>query len=65
MRQHDDTHPDTMSNRMWQHLWPRIELAIRAAIADRLTQGPSVSVDQALMARVQERAQIQRAGWFD
>ena len=39
----------------WQHPWLRIELAIRAVLADRLTQGPSEKVDQVLVARVNER----------
>jgi len=49
----------------WQHPWLRIELAIRAVLADRLTRGPSPRVDQVLMARVQERERIERAGWFN
>ena len=49
----------------WQHPWLRIELAIRAIIADRLTRGPSESVDQVLMARIKERERIQRVGWFN
>ncbi|PYN94762.1 MAG: hypothetical protein DMD89_20805 [Candidatus Rokuibacteriota bacterium] len=45
----------------WQHPWLRIELAIRAVLADRLTQGPSEKVDQVLVARVNERDRIERA----
>src|SRR5207249_3522316 len=35
----------------WQHPWLRIELAIRAVRAIRLTRGASLKVDQVLMAR--------------
>ncbi len=49
----------------WQHPWLRIELAIRAVLADRLTRGPSAAVDQVLMARVKERERIEHAGWFN
>ena len=49
----------------WQHPWLRIELAIRTVLADRLTRGPSVSVDQMLIVRVEERKRIERAGWFN
>ena len=31
---------------MWQHPWLRIECLIRSILADRLTRGPSESVDQ-------------------
>jgi len=34
-------------------------------LADRLTSGPSATVDQVLMARVKERERIERAGWFN
>jgi len=50
--------------RLW-HPWLRIELAIRAVLADRLTRGPSARVDRFLMARVKEREKIERAGWFN
>src|SRR5213594_1872259 len=50
---------------MWQHPWLRIELAVRAVLADRLTRGPSAKIDRVLMARVKEREQIERAGWFN
>src|SRR2546427_9684530 len=36
---------------LW-HPWVRVERAIRAVLADRLTHGPSVKVDQVLMARI-------------
>ena len=49
---------------LW-HPWVRVERAIRAVLADRLTRGPSNRVDQVLMARVKEREQIERAGWFN
>src|SRR2546422_10198006 len=48
-----------------QHPWLRIELALRAVLADRLTRGPSERVDQVGMARVKERKRIVRAGWFN
>ena len=54
-----------MSKGSWQHPWLRIELAIRAVLADRLTRGPSAKVDQVLMARVKERERIEHAGWFN
>jgi len=53
------------AGRRWQHPWLRVELAIRAVLADRLTSGPSATVDQVLMARVKERERIERAGWFN
>ena len=53
-----------MADRAWQHPWLRIELRIRAILADRLTRGPSPTVDQVLMARVKERERIERVGWF-
>jgi len=34
-------------------------------LADRLTRGPSASVDRVLMTPVEEREQIERAGWFN
>jgi len=34
-------------------------------IADRLTRGPSLTVDHVLMARMKERERIERAGWFN
>ena len=49
----------------WQHPWLRIELAIRAVLADRLARGASAKVDQVLMARVKERERIERAGCRD
>ena len=49
---------------LW-HPWVRVERAIRAVLADRLTRGPSVRVDQVLMARVKERERIERVGWFN
>jgi hypothetical protein len=42
----------SMSDRAGRHPWLRIELAIRAVLATRLTRGPSRTVDQVLMARV-------------
>lgn len=51
--------------RRWQHPWLRIELAVRAGLADRMTRAPSPSVDRILMARIKERERIQRAGWFN
>ena len=54
-----------MRDRTWQHPLLRVELAIRAVLADRLTRGPSAKVDQVLMARVKERERIERAGWFN
>src|SRR5437879_12429605 len=51
-----------MPGRQQQHPWLRIELAIRAVLADRLTRGASERVDQVLMARVMEREQIERVG---
>ena len=50
---------------MWQHPWLRIERLIRALLADRLTRGPSASLDEALMTRIKEREEIQRAGWMN
>ena len=50
---------------MWLHPWLRVELATRAVLADRLTRGPSESLDQVLMARIKERERIQRMGWFN
>ena len=49
----------------WQQPWLRIELAMRAVLADRLTRGPSPRVDQVLMACVKDRERIERAGWFN
>src|SRR5262249_23566730 len=49
----------------WQRPWLRIELAIRAVLADRMTRGASEKVDRALMTLVEERERIARAGWFD
>ena len=49
---------------LW-HPWVRVERAIRAVLADRLTRGPSTVVDRVLMARVNERERIERAGWFN
>ena len=54
-----------MTDRAWRHPWLRIELAIRAVLAGRLTGGPSLVIDQVLMARVKERERIERAGWFN
>jgi len=34
-----------MTARTWRHPWLRVELAIRAVLADRLTRGPSANVD--------------------
>ena len=48
-----------------QHPWLHVELAIRAIIADRLTRGSSPRVDRVLMARVEDRERIERAGWFN
>jgi len=50
---------------MWQHPWLRVERLIRSILADRLTRGPSESLDQVLMARIKERELIQRVGWFN
>ena len=50
---------------MWQHPWLRVERLIRSILADRLTRGPSESLDQVLMARIKERERIQRMGWFN
>jgi len=47
-----------------QHPWLRVERAIRAVLADRLTRGPSDRVDRVLMALMKEREQIERA-WFN
>ncbi len=50
--------------RTWQHPpWLRIELAIRAVLADRLTRGQSSTIDQTLMVRVRERERSECAGW--
>jgi hypothetical protein len=49
----------------WQHPWLRIELAIRVVLADRLTRGASPKVDELLLARVNDRERIERAGWFN
>ncbi len=50
----------------WQHPpWLRIELAIRAVLADRLTRGQSSTIDQTLMVRVRERERSECAGWFN
>ncbi len=38
---------------LW-HPWVRVERAIRAVLADRLTRGPRRSVDRVLIARVKE-----------
>ncbi len=38
--------------------WLRIERAIRAVLADRLTRGATEAVDRVLMARIREREQI-------
>ena len=54
-----------MSDRAWQHPWLRIQRLIRSILADRLTRGPSPTVDQTLMVRVREREQIECAGWFN
>ncbi len=53
-----------MSN-VWQHPWLRIERAIRAILADRLTRGATETADQVLMTRIREREEIERAGWFN
>ncbi len=45
--------------------WLRIELAIRAVLADRLTRGQSSTIDQTLMVRVRERERSECAGWFN
>src|SRR2546425_444078 len=42
----------------------KFELAIRAVPTASLTRGPSPNVDRMPMARVKERGQIERAGWF-
>jgi len=39
----------------WQHPWLRIELAISAVLADRLTRGPSEKVDEVLGTRLAEK----------
>ncbi len=49
---------------LW-HPWLRIERAIRAILADRLTRGATEVVDRVLMARIREREQIERAGCFN
>jgi len=45
--------------------WLRIELAIRAVLADRLTRGQSSTIDQTLMVRVRERERSECTGWFN
>jgi hypothetical protein len=51
---------------MWlrvEHPCPRIELAIRAVLAERMTRGPSdKGVDSVFAARVKEREKIRHAG---
>ncbi len=39
--------------------------AIRAVLPDRLERGATEVVDCVLMARIREREQIERAGWFN
>ena len=56
---------DQSAARRWRHPWLRIELAIRAVLADRLARGASPRVDQVLMACVKDRERIERAGWFN
>jgi hypothetical protein len=52
------------SARIW-HPWLRVDHAIRSLLADRLTHGPSETIDRALAAVIIERQRIERAGWMN
>ena len=47
--------------RIWQPPWLRIELAIRAVLADRLTRGPSTKVDPGNRTNQRRRRRVAMA----
>src|SRR5262249_21666100 len=53
-----------MTDRAWQHPWLHIERFLRALIGERLIHGASDERDSALAAVIEQRQQIERAGWF-
>ena len=49
----------------WQHHWPRIERILRVVLGDRMSHWASDERDRAMAAVIEQRQQIERAGWFN